>query len=45
MRINLNMFELIHLNKNMKMKENCFKNINDIKVILNKKKKTYKKCT
>ena len=32
-----NKFELIHLNKNMKTNENCFKNFNDVKVILQKK--------
>ena len=37
--INANKCELIHLNKNMKSKENCFKNFNDMKVILSKKKK------
>ena len=29
--------ELIHLNKNMKAKENCFKNFSDIRVALNNK--------
>ena len=38
--INWNKSELIHLNKNMKTKENCFKNVNDKKWSLTKNRKT-----
>ena len=34
--INSNQFELIHLNENLKTKKNCFKNFNEVKVILKK---------
>ena len=38
--INSNKFELIHLNMNMKTKENCFKNFNNIKVLIKENIKT-----
>ena len=43
--VNSNKFELIHLNKYMNTKENCFKNFNEAKVILKlKNKRTSNLC-